>query len=43
MLAFVTKYWLEVFFGLVTGCLGYACKKFWKLYQEEKKRQESAA
>jgi hypothetical protein len=41
MLTFIAKYWLEALFGAIAAGLGYACKKIWKLYQDEKKHQKS--
>jgi hypothetical protein len=41
MVTFVAKYWLEVLFGVIVGGLSYACKKIWKLYQDEKQHKKT--
>lgn len=40
MWEWIVRYWVEVLFGLVAAGLGVVAKKFWSLYQNEKKRQK---
>lgn len=40
MWEWIAKYWVEVLFGLVAAGLGAIAKKFWTLYQNEKKREK---
>lgn len=41
MLAIIEQYWLTCLLGLISSGLGLLCKKFWKLYQDEKTRTKS--
>lgn len=40
MWEWIVKYWVEILFGLVATGLGVVAKKFWSLYQNEKKREK---
>ncbi len=41
MLDFIARYWLEVVLGLIASGLGFACKKIYALYIDEKNRKEA--
>lgn len=41
MLEFIAQYWLQFLLTLITGGLTFLCKKFWSLYQAEKKHQKT--
>lgn len=41
MLEFIAQYWLQFLLTLITGGLTLLCKKFWSLYQAEKKHQKT--
>lgn len=38
---FIFKYWVEVFFGLVVSGLGFACRRYCKLWKAEQNHQKT--
>lgn len=38
MLQFIAQYWLTTLFGLVAAGIGLLCRKFWKMYKDEKQK-----
>ena len=38
MVEFIAQYWLQILFGLIVTAMGFICKKFWKLYKQEKQK-----
>lgn len=41
MLEIISQYWLNFLLGIISGGLILLCKKFWKMYQNEKEYQRS--
>ena len=41
MIEFITQYWLEVLFGLITAGFGFFCKRYYNLYKESQKTKKN--
>lgn len=41
MTEFIMHYWLEVIFGLIVSGLGFACRRYWKLWKNEQNHQKT--
>lgn len=41
MTEFIMHYWLEVLFGLIVSGMGFACRRYWKLWKDEQQHQKT--
>lgn len=41
MTEFILNYWIEVIFGLIVSGLGFACRRYWRLWKNEQQHQKT--